>query len=326
MKMAALPNGKLQSMQSKILSCDWGTTSFRLKLIDVESGEVLHAIKSFDGVNAVHNEWLATKKNERVRLNFYRSFIQSQIDKMNVDVSDAMVIISGMASSTIGMKELPYANLPFKLNTEHLNTEKFDADNFCKHDILLVSGLQTDVDVMRGEETLLLGCDVDDALVIFPGTHSKHVIIKNKVAIDFKTYMTGEFFNLLSTQSLLAKSVSKNSESHEEAFINGVKDGVRNNILNASFHVRTNQLFQKNSAEENYHYLSGLLIGNELSEISTSNQKIIVLVCADNLLHQYLTALNVINNNRFEIKTIDAEEALIKAHVKLYHNHTKSAT
>ena len=31
--------------------------------------------------------------------------------------------------------------------------------------------------------------------------------------------------------------------------------------------VRTNQLFEKYSGEENYYYLSGLLIGNELSEI-----------------------------------------------------------
>ena len=95
------------------------------------------------------------------------------------------------------------------------------------------------------------------------------------------------------------------------------------NVLNASFHVRTNQLFQKNSAEENYHYLSGLLIGNELSEASTLNQKNIVLVCADNLLQQYTTALNVLNQNHFTIKNINADEALIKAHIKLYHHYTK---
>lgn len=311
-------------MISKILSCDWGTTSFRLRVIDVNTAEVLHKIKSFDGVHAVHNQWLATKKNERVRLNFYRSFIQSQVDKMNVDAQDVLIIISGMASSTIGMKELPYAKLPFKLSGNDLTIEKFAADSFCKHDILLVSGLQTNIDVMRGEETLLLSCDADDALVIFPGTHSKHVVVKNKTAVDFKTYMTGEFFNLLSTQSLLSKSVLKNSEVHEEAFINGVKDGAINNMLNASFHVRTNQLFQKNSSEENYHYLSGLLIGSEMSEVSTSNQKNIVLVCASNLLQQYTTALNVINNNQFEIQTINADDALIKAHINLYHHYTKT--
>jgi 2-dehydro-3-deoxygalactonokinase len=310
-------------MMNKILSCDWGITSFRLRLIDVDTAEVLHEVKSFEGVNAVHNNWLATKKSEIVRLNFYRSFIQSQIEKINADMSDVMIIISGMASSTIGMKELPYAQLPFELSGDNLNIEKFDADSFCKNEILLVSGLQTNVDVMRGEETSLLGCNInDDALVIFPGTHSKHVVVKDKVAVNFKTYMTGEFFNLLSTQSLLAKSVSKNNEVYEEAFKEGVIDGAANTVLNASFHVRTNQLFQKLSAEENYYYLSGLLIGNELSELSKSNQKNILLVCADNLLKQYGIALDVINNNQFEITIINADEALIKAHIKLYH-HTK---
>jgi len=312
-------------MMNKILSCDWGTTSFRFRLIDVDSAEVLHEIKSFEGVNTVHNDWLATKKNESARLNFYRSFIQSQIEKLNVDVKDVMVIISGMASSTIGMKELPYAKLPFKLGVDDLNIEKFEADNFCKYRMLLVSGLQTDVDVMRGEETLLLGCEIEDGLVIFPGTHSKHVHVKEKIVIDFKTYMTGEFFNLLSTQSLLAKSVLKNDGVHEEAFINGVKDGAANNIMNASFHVRTNQLFNKNSPEENYHYLSGLLIGSELDEVLTSNQKNIVLVCADNLLQQYTTALNITNQNQFNIKTVNADEALIKAHIKLYNHYTKTS-
>ncbi|MEP6683607.1 MAG: 2-dehydro-3-deoxygalactonokinase [Parafilimonas sp.] len=312
-------------MMNKILSCDWGTTSFRLRLIDVDTAKVLHEIKSFDGVNAIHDKWLATKKNESVRLNFYRNFIQSQIEKLNVDVSDVTIIISGMASSTIGMKELTYAKLPFKLSVVNLNIEKFEADNFCKNDILLVSGLQTGVDVMRGEETLLLGCDIkNDVLVIFPGTHSKHVVVKNKTVIDFKTYMTGEFFNLLSTQSLLAKSVSTNNEAHEDAFIKGVKDGAANNVLNAAFHVRTNQLFQQFSSAENYHYLSGLLIGNELSELLKSNQRNIVLICADNLLNQYTSALNIINQNQFNIQIVNADDALIKAHIYLYSHYRKT--
>ena len=313
-------------MLNRILSCDWGTTSFRLRLIDVDTAKVLQEVKTLEGINAVHNQWLATKKNEAIRLNFYRSFIQTQVEKMNIDLKDIPVIVSGMASSTIGMKELPYAKLPLKIEAVSFLTKQFAADDFCNHDILLVSGFQTENDVMRGEESLLLGCVLnDDALAIFPGTHSKHVIIKDKVVIDFKTYMTGEFFELLSTKSLLAKSVSKNNSMHDKSFAAGIKECILNNVLNASFHVRTNQLFQKFSAEENYHYLSGLLIGSELSEVSTSNQENIMLVCASDLLQQYTTALNVINNNQFKITIIDADEALSRAHIKLYHHYIKTA-
>ena len=107
-------------MLNRILSCDWGTTSFRLRLIDVDTAKVLQEVKTLEGINAVHNEWLATKKNEEIRLNFYRSFIQTQVEKMNIDLKDIPVIVSGMASSTIGMKELPYAKLPLKIEAGSL--------------------------------------------------------------------------------------------------------------------------------------------------------------------------------------------------------------
>ncbi len=302
-----------------ILSCDWGTSSFRLRLVDIEKMKVLHEISTNEGVNAIHNEWIAIRKPENVRANFYRSFIQSNVEKMPVAiVKDVRVIISGMASSTIGMKELSYANAPFNLSGENLITDHFVADEFCKHPILLVSGLQTKNDVMRGEETILIGCDLSDeeTLVIFPGTHSKHVVVKNKIAVDFKTYITGEFFDLLSTKSLLAKSVVKNVMSDNKSFIEGVKDGAKNNVLNASFHVRTNQLFKKYSAEENYHHLSGLLIGNEVSAICCQS---VIIVADDVLMDLYTSALSTINPN-IKIHQQNANEALIKAHVCIYNN------
>jgi 2-dehydro-3-deoxygalactonokinase len=309
-------------MTQNILSCDWGTTAFRLRLVDVDNGKVLNEIVSANGMNTIHNEWLATRKDESERLNFYRSFIQSNIDKMRADVvKDLPIIISGMASSTIGMKELAYAKTPFNLSGDDLITEHFVADEFCKHDILLISGLQTADDVMRGEETLLLSCDVkDEALAIFPGTHSKHVVIKNNIVVNIKTYMTGEFFELLSTKSLLAKSVIKNPVSNNEAFGKGVKDGAINNILNASFHVRTNQLLKKFTAEENCHYLSGLLIGSELSDLQNGSNQSIIIVANDVLLQLYASALNTINAS-IKIVSQDADKALVKAHISIYHHH-----
>lgn len=309
-------------MTKNILSCDWGTSTFRLRLVEVNNGKVLNEIVSDNGMNGIHNEWLATRKDESERLNFYRSFIQLNIDKMRADVvKDLPVIVSGMASSSIGMKELSYANIPFNLSGDDLVTERFSADEFCAHDILLVSGLQTTNDVMRGEETLLLGCDVnDEALAIFPGTHSKHVIIKTNTVVDFKTYMTGEFFELLSTKSLLAKSIIKNVITNDQVFAEGAKDGEANNILNASFHIRTNQLLKKYTAEENYHYLSGLLIGSELSNLSNTSYSSVIIVANDVLVQLYSSALKAINP-AIKIKQQHVDDALIKAHVSIYHHH-----
>ena len=134
---------------------------------------------------------------------------------------------------------------------------------------------------------MLTGCDIKDdteQLLIFPGTHSKHAIVENKVLVDFKTYMTGEIFDLLVNKSILSKSVSKNeSKQYDNIFERGVKEGVSGNLLNTIFYVRTRHLFNTLSPEENYHYLSGLLIGYELKQISVTNVKI-HLVCGRGII------------------------------------------
>lgn len=305
-------------MHKHILSCDWGTSRFRLRLVNVNDYAIIDEVANDKGIAIVYNEWLTTSQPETERTGFYRALLQSYINKyFNHVEAKVPVIISGMASSTIGMKELEYKELPFDISNQYLNTLMIKADDKCEHDMLLVSGLKTTSDVTRGEETKLLGCtwNNDEILVVFPGTHSKQVFVKNNVAVDFKTYMTGEFFNLLSTKSILSKSVIKNSEVHIDVFTKGVRDGAANNLLNSAFHARTNQLFNKLTAEENYHYLSGVIIGCELKNTSSSNKNIYV-VSSNNLSEKYLTALKVLDQNN-SVQYQNADDALIKGHCKL---------
>ena len=59
------------------------------------------------------------------------------------------VVLSGMASSSIGLVELPYSKLPFRTNGEDLITEQIQHQN---NPLLVISGASTTDDVMRGEE------------------------------------------------------------------------------------------------------------------------------------------------------------------------------
>jgi 2-dehydro-3-deoxygalactonokinase len=306
-------------MAKQILSCDWGTSAFRLRLIDVENAVVLNEVKSQQGIATVYNEWLESSQPESERVVFYRNVLQSVLDRyFKEDIKHVPIIISGMASSTIGIKELAYGELPFGLESINVNIERIKADADFHHDILLVSGLKTASDVMRGEETMLLGFDIDkdeEALVIFPGTHSKHVVVKKNAAVDFKTYMTGEIFDLLASKSILSKSIAKNNNKHANVFIKGVKEAVENNFLNSIFHVRTNQLFKRFDAEENYFFLSGLVIGHELKEIVSINKNI-YLICGGDLVEIYRTALKTLNT-AISLRHYNADEALVKAHCRL---------
>ena len=306
-------------MIKQILSCDWGTTAFRLRLVNRLDGKVVAETTEGKGIAAVYNEWLQTGLPEIERANFYKSILKIQVDEITKDFSEKLpLIISGMASSTIGIQEIPYIEIPLAIAAENLQVVKIDADDNFKHDIHLVSGLKTNKDVLRGEETILLGCEMDEgeALIIFPGTHSKHVIIKNKCCVDFKTYMSGEVFDLLANKSILSKSVIKNkSDQYNHIFEMGVKQAAAGNLLNNAFHVRTNQLFNKLTAAENYHYLSGLVIGTELKDIAAGN-KTIRLVCSRDLAEPYLMALKILAANS-EIKYSNADEALINGHCRL---------
>lgn len=306
-------------MIKQILSCDWGTTAFRLRLVNMPDGKVVAETTEGKGIAAVYNDWLQTGLPETERANFYKSILKIQADKITKGFSEKLpLIISGMASSSVGITELPYHDLPLAIAAENLQVVKIAADENFKHDIHLVPGLKTNKDVLRGEETILLGCEMDEGeeLIIFPGTHSKHVIIKNRCCVDFKTYMTGEVFDLLANKSILSKSIIKNkSDQYNHIFEIGVKQAASGNLLNSAFHVRTNQLFNKLTAAENYHYLSGLVIGTELKDIAACNKKI-RLVCSRELAEPYLLALKILAVN-IKIKYSDADEALINGHCRL---------
>ena len=207
------------------------------------------------------------------------------------------VIISGMASSSIGMRELPYASLPFFANGHALSVEKWQPKGF-PHEISLISGVKSKDDVMRGEETQLVGLyqllhPAGNSLFILPGTHSKHIFLENDAISSFHTFMTGEIFDVLSAHSILNGSIEKGDfdSSALAAFQKGVLMSVeKSSVLNALFMVRTNALFEKFSKNENYYFLSGLLIGAECNYLTDKKLDQIYICSSGMLFSLYLEA------------------------------------
>ena len=248
-------------------------------------------------------------------------------ERLGYALDNTPIILSGMASSTIGMVDLPYKKIPFSTSGEDLETFIIDSSEKVKHTIVIISGARTADDVMRGEESKLIGCAVadnfQDHLYIFPGTHPKHVEVKNGRVTAFKTYMTGEFFELLSKKSILANSVEKGknleTETNRQSFAQGVRRGINSNLLHSCFLVRTNDVFKKFSLEENYFYLSGLLIGSELKDVPVKNRNITV-VANTALSAQYIAALRIIGlpDEHISVTQIDADKALIKGQMEVY--------
>jgi 2-dehydro-3-deoxygalactonokinase len=305
-------------------SCDWGTSSFRLRLIDTADMSVKSEIKNHQGILVVHKLWKQSKNEDR--MSFYLNFIRQQIRKIELksgNQHNIPVIISGMASSSFGMVELPYKQLPFLTDGTDLEKYPVQSNSEFPFDCLIISGVRTDNDVMRGEETMLAGTapSSGEEIFIFPGTHSKHVRVEGDHAVDLRTYMTGEFFELLSKKSILSASVEAGgdlgSDDKLQSFVEAVQVGLKENILHASFLTRTNSLFSKKTKQQNYHYLSGLLIAAELKDMLDAPVSQIHIVCGKELKQHYEQAAKIIGS----LKTIlfsSADEALIRGQFKIF--------
>lgn len=314
------------------LSCDWGTSSFRLRFVEANTLKTVSLEDHQSGIANCFDQWKKSGKNEQERFNFYRDIIDKHLKNLQEQVKQSLqnlpMVISGMASSSLGMVLLPYTETPFNADGSDLVVKKFSASDEFPHEIIIISGAKNSDDVMRGEETQLAGCNYeihDEQLFILPGTHSKHIVVKEGKAVDFKTYMTGEFFDLLSKKSILSASVEKVGELHDKkniaAFEAGVKAASESNLLHSSFLARTNILFEKMTSIENYHYLSGLLIGTELNDLKEHLTSKIILVANETMKSYYKSALKVLSNSNVTIK--DADEALILGQQRICGHYIK---
>ncbi len=320
----------MQPIQS-ILSCDWGTSNFRLRLINTDTREALGEFQSASGINHTYQQWKDAGAKAATRQDFYIAQLQLGItaieEEHNISLQNVPIVISGMASSTIGMLELPYKEVPFAIDGSDLFTDTISANEAFPHETLIISGARTNSDVLRGEETQLAGCQqvgaTHEQLFIFPGTHSKHIVIHNGNAVMFRTYMTGEVFNLLFQKSILAVSLEEGrnlSAGNNLHFFNkGVTESSHGNLLNHLFHIRTNQLFQQCSNEENYYYLTGLLIGHELKDLQQQPYPFIQIVSNTVLAQYYRAALDILFAQQdISIQLIDGGNAVTDGHINIW--------
>lgn len=333
-------------MENHLLGCDWGTSSFRLGLYNVSRSELIDEIQSADGISGIHHNWhngnyqsLGITKNK-----LFRDKLLMQIEclskKTRINLENTSIIISGMASSSIGIEDVPYADLPFSLDGSQVRTKMIKIQEDFPHEIILISGVQSDHDVMRGEETQLIGiwsllADIgnqpEEAVIIFPGTHSKHVYIKDGQLIHFKTFMSGEMYQVIGNHSILKDSVTMQHADEPsvieiQAFKMGVLHSRGPNILHSLFTVRTNQLFNRLDKIANAYYLSGLLIGSELHDLEKNDGCPVFLCSGKNLFGLYKHALEELNvsDHTIFISADIVEKAAITGQKIIYEQYGKN--
>lgn len=267
-------------------SCDWGTTSFRLRLVAVEGLRVVDELREDAGVKSIQAA-LGDSATPAQRAAAFGKFLQARVRRLasgqSLDPAHLPTVVSGMASSTVGWHELPYARAPLALDGRNLVVAPVPAETWdsALGPVWLVSGVRTATDIMRGEECEILGLldprgagatrMPEAGVMILPGTHSKHAWFRGGALVDFRTVMTGELADVLARHSLLRVSVTWPPEggldtaSSRVAFVEAVQWAAREGLGAALFRVRTRAVLDGAPASANGWFLSGLLIGAEVA-------------------------------------------------------------
>ena len=177
----------------------------------------------------------------------------------------------GMVGSRMGWREVAYAPCPADPHSLNLGALGFEAEGA---PVFLVPGLACTnprgaPDVMRGEETQILGALLSDPdlargrhLLVLPGTHSKWVELRDGAIQGFMTVPTGEIFALLRAHSTLVKGAPEDAVPTSRGFAQGL--ARKEKLLPSLFEVRTRQLIDAMPAADALGFLSGLLIGAEV--------------------------------------------------------------
>lgn len=188
--------------------------------------------------------------------------------------TDVPAVLCGTIGANIGWREGPFRSLPARLDCGGENALRFTEQGRNMAIVLGVSGMNTlgQPDLMRGEETQLAGVHASgggagDGLYVLPGTHNKWVWLELGAITAFHTAMTGEVYAAISDNTILLTAAAT-PPAPGEAFDRGVRLAIEKadaGIASLLFSVRTLQVLGHLAEADAASYLSGLMIGADVS-------------------------------------------------------------
>jgi 2-dehydro-3-deoxygalactonokinase len=282
-------------MDAALIALDWGTSRLRASLLG-DGGQVLEARSAPGGVMAVKDgqfaaalialcgDWLARH--------------------------DCPLVASGMVGSRQGWREAPYLPCPATLALAVNCMTTIDIASpgqLAARRLHIAPGLRCldeagEFYVMRGEETQIWGAGLAaEGCCVLPGTHSKWAWVDGSGAISrFATYMTGEFYGLLTQHGILGRLMQFDDAPgtlRQDEFSRGVKLGLAQHgqLSHTVFAARTAGLMGTVAPAALPDFLSGILIGAEIGAATQAGvpPAPVTLIGDDALCRRYETALRL---------------------------------
>lgn len=277
-------------MTDRFIAVDWGTTNRRAYL--VADGAVIDTFRDDRGVLAMAGQGYP-----------------AAVAQMRERLGDWPVLIAGMPGSNRGWREAPYVPCPATLRALVASILWVEPEVGIIPGVAWSDGRRADV--MRGEEMQMLGAVAagfvtPGAMLCQPGTHCKWASVDGDAIVRFDTAMTGELFALLRGRSILSGDLG-GPVADGAAFREGVRDGRDRPLSTALFGARAAGLLGLRDPADTPSYISGLLIGADVSARSVAGVRV-CLLGEGALMALYAAAIEELGG-RAEIR--DGQAALI---------------
>jgi 2-dehydro-3-deoxygalactonokinase len=130
--------------------------------------------------------------------------------------ADVPMVACGMVGARSGWQEAPYVETG--ADAAALAGGVVRVDTALGRTLAIIPGMKSDEpDVMRGEETQLIGAGVSDGIVVLPGTHCKWVRMADGRVDSFASFFTGEMHAMIRDHSSVGKAITSKPDLHDRA-------------------------------------------------------------------------------------------------------------
>lgn len=259
------------------LCVDGGTTNTRIYL--VRNGKILDAASYHVGarIGAEHKKLLQETVGTAIKDILQKNKLsEEQITR---------VLACGMITSEFGLVNLPHIPAPAGPEELHASMYQTVLKDISTIPFAFVRGVKTEgdslalADMMRGEETELMGLFMGGGVYILPGSHSKIITVDDREKIiRFKTMLTGEMIVALSQHTILKDAVDITIPDLDGRYLQaGYEYASAYGLNEALFKVRILKNMLSKSPVETYQFYMGAVLSGELQYVLSLHPERVII-------------------------------------------------
>ena len=293
---------------SQYITIDGGTTNTRLSF--VENGTILQTVKLPCGARSSMNG----------------EDLSAQIRKAIADLTalhgtPRCILAAGMITSEYGLCTVPHIPAPAGIEELHQNMHRTTLAEITPVPFCFIPGVKTETDMMRGEETELMGlAPQGECTYVLPGSHSKIVQTDARGRIaEFCTCLTGEMAAALSAHTILKDAVNLSGGFCEKALLEGYETAKTLGINRALFQTRIRKTRLQQDEKSVTGFFLGCILQAEADAIVQAASGSIVIAGQKDLKHALCSLLPRLTDKKI-IKIPDeaAETAAVRGMLRIY--------